>query len=146
MTDAACFSVIVDGLLFIGVFLFYRLVAQAARAVIIASCAGDHGHGEEFSYRAMPWKRAKALGPPLLGMELFAQAFRIQREAIAAAGHFIPMVQENVRGANPWGEGDVRAVALELWELSPLGRCPGADADHARPAFDEIHPRRHSRR
>jgi hypothetical protein len=30
---------------------------------------------QEFSYRAMPWKRAKALGPPLLGMELFAQAF-----------------------------------------------------------------------
>lgn len=57
---------------------------------------------QEFSYRAMPWKRAKALGPPLLGLELFAQAFRIQREAIAAAGHFIPMVQENVRGANPW--------------------------------------------
>lgn len=51
---------------------------------------------QEFSYRAMPWKRAKALGPPLLGMELFAQAERIQREAIAAAGHFIPMVQENV--------------------------------------------------
>jgi hypothetical protein len=57
---------------------------------------------QEFSYRAMPWKKAKALGPPVLGLELFAQAFRIQREAIAAAGHFIPMVQENVRGANPW--------------------------------------------
>jgi hypothetical protein len=57
---------------------------------------------QEFSYRAMPWKRAKSLGPPLLGMELFAQAERIQREAIAAVGHFIPMVQENVRGAQKW--------------------------------------------
>lgn len=38
---------------------------------------------QEFSYRAMPWKRAKALGPPLLGMELFAQAERIQRARIA---------------------------------------------------------------
>lgn len=57
---------------------------------------------QEFSYRAMPWKKAKALGPPVLGMELFAQAERIQREAIAAAGRFIPMVQENVRGAQPW--------------------------------------------
>lgn len=57
---------------------------------------------QEFSYRAMPWKRSKALGPPFLGMELFAQAERIQREAIAAAGHFIPMVQENVRGAQKW--------------------------------------------
>ncbi len=36
---------------------------------------------QEFSYRAMPWKRAKALGPPVLGMELFEQPFRIQREA-----------------------------------------------------------------
>lgn len=57
---------------------------------------------QEFSYRAMPWKRAKALGPPLLGMELFAQAFRIQREACEAAGRYIPMVQENVKGAQPY--------------------------------------------
>jgi len=57
---------------------------------------------QEFSYRAMPWKRAKALGPPVLGMELFAQAERIQREACEAAGRWIPMVQENVKGAQPW--------------------------------------------
>jgi hypothetical protein len=57
---------------------------------------------QEFSYRAMPWKRAKALGPPELGMELFAQAARIQREACEAAGRYIPMIQENVRGAQPW--------------------------------------------
>lgn len=57
---------------------------------------------QEFSYRAMPWKRAKALGPPVFGMELFAQAARIQREASAAAGRYIPMVQENVRGAQRW--------------------------------------------
>jgi len=95
---------------------------------------------QEFSYRAMPWKRAKALGPPLLGIELFAQAERIQREAIAAAGHFIPMVQENVRGAQKyvgrarwhhgsyylWGDvpalmpitlgrSDVKKVAIQSW-------------------------------
>lgn len=57
---------------------------------------------QEFSYRAMPWKRAKALGPPELGMHLFSQAARIQREAIEAAGRFIPMVQENVRGAQKY--------------------------------------------
>jgi hypothetical protein len=57
---------------------------------------------QEFSWRAMPWKAAKAAPPPLLGMELFAQAERIQCEAIAAAGHFIPMVQENVRGAQKY--------------------------------------------
>lgn len=57
---------------------------------------------QEFSYRAMPWKRAKALGPPLLGMELFQAQFRIQREASEAAGRYIPMVVENVRGAQKW--------------------------------------------
>ena len=57
---------------------------------------------QEFSYRAMPWTRAKALPPPYLGMELFNAQFRIQREAIEAAGHYIPMVVENVRGAQKW--------------------------------------------
>lgn len=56
----------------------------------------------DFSYRAMPWKRAKALGPPYLGMELFQAQFRIQREACEAAGRYIPMVVENVRGAQKW--------------------------------------------
>jgi len=57
---------------------------------------------QEFSYRAMPWKRAKALGPPVLGMELFNAQFRIQREACEAAGRHIPLIVENVRGAQPW--------------------------------------------
>lgn len=57
---------------------------------------------QEFSYRAMPWKRAKALGPPHLGIELFEAQFRIQREVCEAAGKYIPMVVENVRGAQKW--------------------------------------------
>jgi hypothetical protein len=57
---------------------------------------------QEFSYRAMPWKRAKALPPPYLGMELFQAQFRIQREVSEAAGRYIPMVVENVRGAQKW--------------------------------------------
>jgi hypothetical protein len=57
---------------------------------------------QEFSYRAMPWKRAKALPPPYLGIELFQAQFRIQREASEAAGRYIPMVVENVRGAQKW--------------------------------------------
>lgn len=57
---------------------------------------------QEFSYRAMPFKRCKSLGPPLLGIELFQAQFRIQREASEAAGRQIPMVVENVRGAQPW--------------------------------------------
>lgn len=55
---------------------------------------------QAYSYRAMPWKRAKALPPP--DNSLFEACFRIQREACAAAGHHIPLVVENVRGAQPW--------------------------------------------
>jgi hypothetical protein len=35
-------------------------------------------------------------------MHLFAQAARIQREACEASGRYIPMIQENVKGAQPW--------------------------------------------
>jgi hypothetical protein len=95
---------------------------------------------QEFSYRAMPWKRAKMLPPPYLGMELFAQAERIQREACEAAGRYIPMVQENVKGAQPWvgrarwhyGSyylwGDVPAlmpVALRAQKFNPDGTAHG---------------------
>jgi hypothetical protein len=57
---------------------------------------------QEFSYRAMPWKRAKALPPPYLGMKLFWACWRIQQEACEAAGRYIPMVVENVVGAQRW--------------------------------------------
>ncbi len=65
---------------------------------------------QEFSYMAMPWSRAKAIAAQFRSGErdvkkltaLFDACFRIQREAIEAAGHFIPMVVENVRGAQPW--------------------------------------------
>jgi hypothetical protein len=64
-------------------------------ALIVASppCQG-------YSYRAMPWKRAKALPPP--DNSLFDACFRIQREACEAAGRHIPLIVENVRGAQPW--------------------------------------------
>ena len=64
-------------------------------AVIVASppC-------QAYSYRAMPWKRAKALPPP--SNELFDACCRIQREASEAAGRYIPLVVENVKGAQPW--------------------------------------------
>lgn len=69
-------------------------------AVIVASppC-------QEPSYRAMPWSRAKALndaGPPHKFIALFEACFRIQREASEAAGRYIPLVIENVRGAQVW--------------------------------------------
>jgi hypothetical protein len=55
---------------------------------------------QAYSYRAMPWKRAKALPPP--DNTLFETCFRIQREACEAAGRHVPMVVENVRGAQKW--------------------------------------------
>ena len=55
---------------------------------------------QAYSYRAMPWKRAKALPPP--SNELFDACFRIQSEACEAAGHYIPLIVENVCGAQRW--------------------------------------------
>ena len=55
---------------------------------------------QAYSYRAMPWKRAKALPPP--DNTLFDACFRIQREACEAAGRHIPLIVENVRGAVKW--------------------------------------------
>lgn len=74
-----------------------------------ATCIVASPPCQAYSYRAMPWKRAKALPPP--SNELFDACFRIQREACEAAGRYIPMVVENVRGAQafvgraPWHHG-----------------------------------------
>lgn len=90
---------------------------------------------QEFSYRAMPWKRAKALGPPVLGMELFAQAARIQREACEAAGRHIPMIQENVRGAQPWvGRAQWNYGSYYLWGDVPA-LMPFTHKAHKVPGF-----------
>jgi hypothetical protein len=73
----------------------------------------------------MPWKRAKALPPP--DNTLFETCFRIQREACEAAGRHIPLIVENVRGAQPW-------VGRARWNFGSfylVGRRAGADADHA---------------
>jgi hypothetical protein len=81
-----------------------------------ATCIVGSSPCQEFSYLAMPWKRAKALGPPLLGIELFNAQFRIQREASEAAGHYIPMVVENVRGAQKWvGRAQWHYGSFYLW-------------------------------
>ena len=79
-----------------------------AAALIVASppC-------QAYSYMAMPWSRAKALAQwyrdPESATErvasltaLFDACFRIQREASEAAGRYIPMVVENVNGAQKW--------------------------------------------
>lgn len=77
--------------------------------VIVASppCQG-------YSYRAMPWSRAKALPPP--DNSLFDSCFRIQREASEAAGRYIPLIVENVRGAQKWvGRAKWHYGSFYLW-------------------------------
>jgi hypothetical protein len=80
-----------------------------AAALIVASppC-------QAYSYRAMPWKRAKALPPP--DNSLFEACFRIQREACDAAGRYIPLVVENVCGAQKWvGRARWHFGSFYLW-------------------------------
>ena len=80
---------------------------------------------QAYSYRAMPWKRAKALPPP--DNTLFEACFRIQREACEAAGRHIPLVVENVCGAQKWvGRARWHFGSFYLWgdvpALMPIAR------------------------
>jgi hypothetical protein len=69
---------------------------------------------QAYSWRAMPWKAAKAAPPP--DNSLFEACFRIQREASEAAGRHIPMVVENVRGAEKWvGRARWNFGSFYLW-------------------------------
>src|SRR6266404_4415467 len=81
---------------------------------------------QAYSYMAMPWKLAKAKRAAILadttGAEierlnrLFNACFRIQREASEAAGHHIPLIVENVKGAQPWvGRAQWHFGSYYLW-------------------------------
>ena len=79
---------------------------------------------QEFSYMAMPWKRAKEKMRKILTSpeeqtqltDLFSQSFRIQREVSEAAGHYVPMIVENVRGAQRWvGKARWNFGSFYLW-------------------------------
>ena len=98
---------------------------------------------QEFSYMAMPWSKAKAKERDLLeGRDdpkrltaLFDACFRIQREAIEAAGHFIPLVVENVRGAQKWvGRSRWNYGSFHLWgdvpALMPMTKAVKLGAGH----------------
>ena len=81
---------------------------------------------QEYSYMAMPWSMAKAKaaairadnsGQALADLtRLFESCFRIQREACEAAGRHIPLIVENVRGAQPWvGRARWNYGSFYLW-------------------------------
>lgn len=93
---------------------------------------------QRYSYMAMPWTRAKAQAAAIRADEtgqaladlnaLFNACFRIQREACEAAGRHIPMVVENVRGAQPWvGRAQWNYGSFYLWgdvpALMPVQRA-----------------------
>ena len=108
---------------------------------------------QEYSWMAMPWSRAKAVARALRGegefpegyrgsrtipelTALFDACFRIQREASEAAGRHIPMVVENVRGAQPWvGRARWSYGSFYLWGdvpalmpmIKPRAKSPGLD-------------------
>lgn len=79
---------------------------------------------QEYSYMAMPWSKAKAIERDYIEKKrdrkkltaLFDACFRIQREASEAAGRYIPMVVENVRGAQKWvGKARWNFGSYYLW-------------------------------
>jgi hypothetical protein len=79
---------------------------------------------QEYSYMAMPFSRGKKIEAEYKSgvrdrkklTELFDTCFRIQREASEAAGRHIPMVVENVRGAQTWvGKSAWNYGSYHLW-------------------------------
>lgn len=81
---------------------------------------------QAYSYRAMPWKRAKALPPP--DNSLFDACFRIQKQASIWAGRRIPLIVENVRGAQPYvGRARWNFGSFYLWgdvpALMPMAKA-----------------------
>ena len=79
---------------------------------------------QEFSYMAMPWSLAKAKQARIQAdpaeqkrlTALFDACFRLQQEACAAAGHHIPLVVENVKGAQKWvGRARWNFGSFYLW-------------------------------
>ena len=90
---------------------------------------------QEYSYMAMPWSRAKVIRADYKAgvrdvkqlTALFDACFRIQAEAIEAAAHHIPLVVENVRGAQEWvGRSRYHFGSFHLWgdvpALMPLAK------------------------
>lgn len=87
----------------------------------------------EFSYMAMPWSRGRQISKALRKngefpegyagsrtvaelTALFDACFRIQREACESAGRYIPLIVENVVGAQPWvGQAKAHFGSFYLW-------------------------------
>ena len=110
-----------------------------------ATCIVASPPCQEYSYMAMPWKRARKIAEEYRSgvrdvkklTALLDACFRIQREACEAAGRHIPLVVENVKGAQPWvGRAKWHYGSYYLWGDVPalmpftsamkMGRAPKA--------------------
>lgn len=111
---------------------------------------------QEYSYMAMPWslakeKQAKILASPSEQKRLtalFDACFRIQREACEAAGKHIPLIVENVRGAQKWvGRSHWNYGSFHLWgdvpALMPItkgaAKAPGHSMNIGEPKWNMHH-------
>lgn len=98
--------------------------SELVREFGVPTCIVASPPCQEFSYMAMPWSKAKEKRRKILAdqseqkrlTDLFNQCFRIQREVCEAAGVYIPMVVENVRGAQEWvGKARWNFGSYYLW-------------------------------
>ena len=118
---------------------------------------------QEYSYMAMPWKLAKAKAAAIRAdttgeslerlNRLFNACFRIQKEVSIAAGRHIPLVVENVRGAQPWvGRARGNFGSFYLWGDVPalmpitlkIAKVPGFRFDGSGRSFQTASVQAHS--
>jgi site-specific DNA-cytosine methylase len=112
--------------------------AELVKLYGVPACIVASPPCQEFSYMAMPWSKAKEKMAKILAdsaeqkrlTDLFNQCFRIQREVSKAAGYYVPMVVENVRGAQRWvGKARWNFGSFYLWgdvpALMPITRIAG---------------------
>lgn len=115
---------------------------------------------QEYSWMAMPWSKAKERARQYESGErdradltrLFDACFRIRREASEAAGRHIPLVVENVRGAQRWvGRARWNYGSFYLWgdvpALMPItkraAKNPGFRFDGSGRSFQSESVERH---
>lgn len=98
--------------------------AELVKQYGVPACIVASPPCQEFSYMAMPWSKAKEKERKIMAdpqeqkrlTDLFNQCFRIQREVSEAAGHYIPIIIENVRGAQKWvGKSRWNFGSFYLW-------------------------------
>jgi hypothetical protein len=121
-----------------------------------AACIVASPPCQRYSWMAMPWSESKReirwqrwlrdsqWSPGFTLNDLFDACFRIRDEASAAAGHHIPLVVENVKGAQPWvGRAKAHYGSYYLWGDVEDGRSKNRGASevkgNGRTWFGESH-------